>query len=121
MIISGSVGRGGANQAADVRLVQRLLNDARVRTGEELLVVDGLAGPRTNAAIELYQRRYNLPTDGRIDPTGPTLRHLIEAFWVSIEAGVVQIRLPSGNAPTATPEPELLAAMLKESLERLRS
>jgi hypothetical protein len=50
-MIGGSVGAGGGNSPDDVRLVQRLLNDARARKGGQKLKVDGMAGKLTDAAI----------------------------------------------------------------------
>ncbi len=75
--IMGSVGRGGVNQLQDVRTVQTLLNNHRSLPLQKL-VVDGLNGPNTMAAIEEFQRRVvkmALP-DGRVDPNGKTLRAL---------------------------------------------
>jgi hypothetical protein len=50
-MIGSSVGAGGGNSPDDVRLVQRLLNDARARKGGQKLKVDGMAGKLTDAAI----------------------------------------------------------------------
>ena len=76
--LSASVGRGGVNRAADVRLVQSLI-DAHPLPGVLPLVVDGRCGPFTIAAIETLQRRYLGMThaDGRVDPDGPTWRALL--------------------------------------------
>jgi peptidoglycan hydrolase-like protein with peptidoglycan-binding domain len=88
-IISGSVGSGGKNTAEDVRLVQRLLNDARVRNGLERLKVDGVAGRLTCAAILQYQNSNGLTADSRIDPGGRTLKHLMDAHLASLKAGLI--------------------------------
>lgn len=77
--ISASVGVGGVNRAADVRTVQQLLNDVTPARGGPvpLLVVDGLIGPKTNAAIRNFQTKQQLPVvDGRADPDGPTMQAL---------------------------------------------
>jgi hypothetical protein len=77
--LNASVGKGGANQRADVRTVQTLLNDNhRKLTPLPLLVVDGIVGPRTLAAIEAFQRRVAgmAHPDVRVDPHGPTLTAL---------------------------------------------
>lgn len=77
--ISASVGVGGANRADDVRTVQELLNDVTPPRGGPvpLLVVDGLCGPKTNAAIRNFQSKQQLPVvDGRADPDGPTMQAL---------------------------------------------
>ena len=52
-ILSGSVGFGGVNKAADVLLVQRLLNAAPFAKGgpAPALVPDGMCGPKTCGAI----------------------------------------------------------------------
>lgn len=77
--ITGSVGRGGLNLPADARLVQQLLNEAGARDGGGApLMVDGVVGPKTLAAILDYQRRRRLPVaDGRVDPGGATFRSLV--------------------------------------------
>lgn len=79
LILKGSVGAGGNNLPGDVRLVQMLLNDARVASGQSPITVDGLAGPQTVGAIEAYQRRATGVVDGRCDPDGPTIRKLATA------------------------------------------
>jgi peptidoglycan L-alanyl-D-glutamate endopeptidase CwlK len=71
--ISGSVGRGADNRRADVREIQRLLNDFYTQTP---LVVDGVVGRSTIARIERFQRRFMANPDGRIDPDGSTLKRL---------------------------------------------
>ena len=77
--ISGSVGRRGVNSRNDVVAVQTFLNNALRKTPSfRPLVVDGLIGPRTIAAIELFQRdvlRWS-HADGRVDPAGRTLAAL---------------------------------------------
>jgi hypothetical protein len=77
--IKASVGVGGRNVRADVLTVQQLLNGVAPEDGgpAPLLAEDGIAGPKTNAAISGFQRRQALKVvDGRIDPAGPTLRKL---------------------------------------------
>ena len=77
--ITGSVGRGGTNGRRDVETVQRLLNQHIGRlTPLSPLVVDGLAGGSTVAAIETFQRRvlHMSRPDGRVDPGGRTFRAL---------------------------------------------
>lgn len=120
MIINSSVGRGGINRAEDVRLVQHLLNNTIGTTGGILLVVDGIAGPKTAAAIELYQRRNGLATDGRVDPTGRTLKSLIGNFWTSMVAGVTAPPMTRSSGIAPLPD-EVIAAAFAESLSKLRS
>jgi len=73
-IIHASVGRGGVNRPEDVRVVQELLNK-HTRPSMQLLQVDGMAGSKTIAAIEAFQRHMlsMIHPDGRVDPNGRTL------------------------------------------------
>ncbi|MDD5034978.1 MAG: hypothetical protein PHE55_09490 [Methylococcaceae bacterium] len=69
-----SVGRGGRNDPADVKLIQELLNRHEPKPVPDL-DEDGLIGPRTIAAIEAVQRILGMSKpDGRIDPGGKTFR-----------------------------------------------
>jgi peptidoglycan hydrolase-like protein with peptidoglycan-binding domain len=108
----GGVGRGGMNQAADVRLVQRLLNDSRGRGRLVLLVDDGLVGPKTIAAIELYQRSCGLTADGRVDRGGPTIRRLLNEHVAALSAGII----PSALPVTAAAMPPISAQLLTDAL-----
>ena len=76
--ISGSVGRWGVNRKADVQTVQGLLNNAGVMFGGPvpLLVVDGLCGPKTIAAIQKFQMFHFGGADGRVDPGHQTIEKL---------------------------------------------
>lgn len=73
--ITASVGAGGVNQAADVRVVQDLLNRA---TGSHL-AVDGDCGPQTREAITEFQKGFLAKPDGRVDPGGLTMRKLVSS------------------------------------------
>ncbi|MBS1815429.1 MAG: chitinase [Acidobacteria bacterium] len=65
MCLSGPVGRGAKNAQEDVRTVQLLLNlNSPQVTGP--LTADGICGPGTIAAIELYQHG----VVGHADPAG---------------------------------------------------
>jgi peptidoglycan hydrolase-like protein with peptidoglycan-binding domain len=71
-----SVGQGGRNALPqDVMTVQYLLNCVPSGRGGPApeLAVDGIAGPKTLAAIRAFQQRHMTSPDGRIDPGGPTL------------------------------------------------
>jgi len=78
--LEGAVGRGGANRAADVKTVRKLLNKTL-----HLLVplphfgASGNADEDLHTAIEMLQRRVVLlrDPDGRIDPGGRTWRALV--------------------------------------------
>jgi peptidoglycan hydrolase-like protein with peptidoglycan-binding domain len=71
--IKFSVGEGGANDKQDVGIVQYLLNVVRRRNGEEPLAIDGVAGPKTLAAIKSLQKQFGKVVDGRIDPGAETI------------------------------------------------
>jgi len=65
--MGGSVGRGGKNNTADVKAVQKALG----------LADDGKCGPKTIGAIEAFQKKQGRgKADGRIDPGGPTAKAL---------------------------------------------
>jgi len=76
--IIASVGNNGKNQAADVALIQKLLNDNKI-TGEITpLKIDGKVGDKTIKRIEAFQKRIvfmPLP-DGRVEPNGKTFKKL---------------------------------------------
>lgn len=83
LTITNTVGRGGRNQAADVRAVQaRLVElgllDATAAAEENPPgpVADESALSRTIGAIEQLQRQINAPVDGKIDLTGATRQEL---------------------------------------------
>jgi peptidoglycan hydrolase-like protein with peptidoglycan-binding domain len=121
MILCTSVGRGGANRADDTRLVQRLLNDARAATNAALLAVDGIVGPKTTAAIEEYQRKNALPTDGRVDPGGPTLKHLVRSHLNALESAMILPPRANESADHARRHDDLVSAAIQEYLKQLRS
>jgi peptidoglycan hydrolase-like protein with peptidoglycan-binding domain len=58
-----------------VRLVQLRLLDVGINPGP----IDGLWGPKTSTAVTKYQRRYQLPTTGRLNP--PTAKHMKLPKW----------------------------------------
>ncbi len=100
--IQASVGQGGINHYDDVMSVQTLVNMC-LPTPLRPIAIDGAAGPRTIAAIEAIQRTLLQPAtvDGRVDPTGPTMRflraHAARHSHVS--------RLPAGGGPVAQAAP----------------
>lgn len=85
--LSASVGKGGVNLRPDVQLVQQLL----VRAGLAPGPVDGICGPRTEAAILQFQKRFLTAPDARVDPGGVTWRKL------SLQT------LPASNKPYGGP------------------
>ena len=88
MTISASVGRSGANLRADVIRIQESLNIARRLTHLPPIGVDGWVGPLTIGAITDFQRGAATPTDGRIDPRGPTLKALEKVVSAALEPAI---------------------------------
>lgn len=79
--VGSSVGVGGSNRPADVRIVQRLLNARGFPSGP----VDGQFGPRTRQAIIAFQGTFMRRPDGLIEPGGITIRRLNEPISVPPE------------------------------------
>jgi hypothetical protein len=78
--ISASVGLGGVNRKDDSKKIQIALNNVLEIFGGPAvpLVVDGLPWDKTIKAIRKFQTRQLGWSDGRVDPTGPTLAKLNE-------------------------------------------
>lgn len=76
--LGGSVGRGAANKKADVKIVQTFLNSTPPEDGGPTILLneDGLIGPKTQAAIDKFQKKVLTKTDGRLDVDGPTIKAL---------------------------------------------
>ena len=87
--ISGSVGSGGVNRFDDVKRIQEALNKVPPNKGGPVppLVVDGLSGPKTVAAIWKFQQAQGVPADGRIDPGHVTLAKLNTVLGATRPAG----------------------------------
>jgi len=80
--IRGSVGNGGVNFRDDVQTVQTLLNrHAPSVNGLNRLVVDGLVGPKTIGAIQVFQKAVVKMAfaDGRVDVGKGTWQALVKA------------------------------------------
>ena len=90
--ISASVGKGGANLDADVRIVQQLLIDA----GQDPKGVDGDYGPNTRDAILAFQKTFMAKPDGLIEPGRATMKRLNEAASKAT---------PAPGTPKPTPGP----------------
>ena len=75
--LSASVGRGGANRAADVVIVQDLLL-ARGFSG--VVSANGVCAPGTVAAIVEFQSGFLSAPDGVVDPGGNSWRHLSASY-----------------------------------------
>lgn len=96
--ISQSVGDGGKNVEADVKLVQQLLN----KNHGQSLTADGDCGAKTIAAIKDFQaKKVGLSTpDGRIDPGGKTWTALSTGKAVAAETPVAGTNPVNSTAPT---------------------
>lgn len=77
--IFNSVGEGGKNVRADVKVVQALLNNFVAAFGLKTSEVDGYCGRASVAAIRHFQAAIlgYLRPDGRIDPGGRTMAALV--------------------------------------------
>jgi peptidoglycan hydrolase-like protein with peptidoglycan-binding domain len=64
------------NRSKDVKYVQFLLCDWRYCGRGVGIVVDGIAGPKTKAAIREFQSKHTGIVDGRVDPTSPSIKAL---------------------------------------------
>lgn len=80
MKIFKTVGRNGANESSDVKVVQSGLNShvGFKNSGLQKVKVDGRCGPKTIEAIGIFQKHYvGMATpDYRVDPQGKTIRYL---------------------------------------------
>lgn len=76
-MITGSVGRNGANVRADVAAVQQLLNLRAADMGLTPVRTDGVIDDATTAAIGRFQALVmGVPSDGRVEPVGRTFSAL---------------------------------------------
>ncbi|MDX2507449.1 MAG: peptidoglycan-binding domain-containing protein [Gammaproteobacteria bacterium] len=73
--IIASVGRGGRNHTADVRVVQQLLNRHKIIGHTKPLKTDGIVGLNTVSQIEDFQKAIvkMIRPDGRVDPNGRSM------------------------------------------------
>ncbi|WP_386628445.1 peptidoglycan-binding domain-containing protein [Sulfitobacter geojensis] len=75
--LSGSVGKGGKNNAADVTIVQKLLNPFAGEVGFAKLKTDGSNSKKLEAAIGDFQTCVcKFRADGRVDPGKNTIKKL---------------------------------------------
>lgn len=79
--ISASVGKGGVNTTADVKTVQRLLNNFVTRLKLKVVADDGDCGKNTLAAIRAFQKQLMgiAAPDARVDPGGRTFVRLSQS------------------------------------------
>lgn len=116
IVITSSVGIKGVNQATDVRIIQKALNDVPLNEGRPLpsLVTDGICGAKTKDVIQKFQVKHFgwKFADGRVDPLKRTiakLNQLIPGSGYTIGTGSKENRLPR------------VLAMLNESLSAVRA
>ena len=75
--ISGSVGKSGRNNEADILTIQKLLNKHASKTGFRRLTEDSMIGRKTITAIGMFQKKFvGIRPDGRVDPSGKTMAAL---------------------------------------------
>lgn len=101
MSISAPVGIGGTNLKADARFVQSLLNPHAGMLGLPMLVVDGICGVRTKAAIQRYQQvvmKVAKP-DGLVEPGKATITSLMAAAPAAgeVTAARTVVKLSEGH------------------------
>lgn len=99
--IGGSVGEGGNNAEADVRLVQQLLIDA----GQDPKGVDGDYGKNTKKAILAFQAGFMRVPDGLISPGGATIRRLAQTAKTATAGGAAAPAAPAAPAPAGGAAP----------------
>jgi peptidoglycan hydrolase-like protein with peptidoglycan-binding domain len=124
MPIAHSVGKNGRNVRQQVRCVQALLNVWLEKSKRAALKLDAIAGPKTIAAVEDFQRANHIhPVDGRVDPHGRTIRKLEEQIAPLSQELRAYLTLAmvlsadfTGEDPRLSP-PEFLA-MAKSMLSR---
>lgn len=77
LIINASVGEDGINNPADVKTIQRLLNQLG---GFAPIDVNGICGQDTIDAIHKIQMDFFGGSDGLIEPGGPTLKRMLKTL-----------------------------------------
>jgi peptidoglycan hydrolase-like protein with peptidoglycan-binding domain len=103
--IDGAVGFGGSNVFKNVTTVQYLLNCVPAPRGGPMpeLVLDGIAGPKTIAAIRKFQTATFGSADGRVDPGAGTI-HALHAFDPHPEQPIgpaTEVKMPHPPGPFA--------------------
>ncbi|MDA8231191.1 MAG: hypothetical protein M0006_07625 [Magnetospirillum sp.] len=85
MCITASVGKGGRNDATDVRCVQIVLNLYRAQSGLDApMAVDGLCGAGTVRALTAYQRALGREDTGVVAPGDAVLTAMAAALPAAI-------------------------------------
>jgi peptidoglycan hydrolase-like protein with peptidoglycan-binding domain len=118
-----SVGVGGKNVPADVKYVQFLLSDHLAQGNGQGLAIDGICGPKTQAAITKFQQIKTGLVDGRVDPGGPTIKRLEYLHFGALASAIRNISYLTWSAhrpPILLDDTKLFAQYLKalrDSLE----
>jgi hypothetical protein len=90
--IKGAVGRRCANNKADAKIIQLLINKKMHQLKPLVkLRVDGIVGSRTIKAIEVFQKKIVnfIKPDGRVDPGGKTFKALAPSYMAFTISGVM--------------------------------
>jgi len=115
--ISGSVGTGGMNKTADVRIIQTALNGIPADEGgtTTALKADGIAGTLTRTAITRYQQKNVTIIDGRVDPNGPTIRAMNQSLGGGVDivtAGSGTGGAKAGKSPFQPLDPKVVTKIV---------
>ena len=88
-----SMGQAGAGNKEQVRAVQEVLKDRGMYEGE----VDGIMGPKTQAALRAFQKKEGLQETGRLD------QQTMGRLGVQ-KTGATDTTSPAASPSTTTPE-----------------
>ncbi|HEY8750912.1 MAG TPA: peptidoglycan-binding domain-containing protein [Tepidisphaeraceae bacterium] len=114
--LKSSVGRSMANHRADVRLVQKLLNQ-QIKPPSRFLKEDGLFGAKTAAVIQRFQVgvcQMRQPTSG-IDPDDATLNKLLSLHARSSASSTASVALLTPSVTSAAQSLEKHADVVREA------
>ena len=116
--IKSSVGRSSVNHSADVKLVQKLLNE-QIRPPLRYLKEDGIFGASTQNAIRRFQSsdcKMQQPTD-RIEPGDATLNKLLGLHNAAIRSPLAAP--PPSMQPNSSPTAKAIEANADVARERI--
>lgn len=123
--IARSVGDGGTNRTADIRIIQTALN-VHTQVPLRLLTVNGIANSELYDRIRNFQSTFMNRPDGRVDPRGTTAQRLWPVAYANPTGrgvrqpdayGAGQFNAPRGNRRhdgvdyVAVPNQRILAPM----------
>jgi hypothetical protein len=108
--MNNSVGAGGANAAADVIYVQRLLNDWRGNNNLAAIGIDGLVGQETIGAIHRFQTDVTGIVDDRVDPNGQAIHALERLHLENAVNNVSRAEIPDQSTDTLLTALNILSA-----------